>query len=269
MILDSDSNDFEALAVYSGPDRVIHSDEMREIVKNEKPKRRVSIGLGKLDNIVGGIEAGELIAIGGPTKHGKTLLCQTLTRNIVEAGGKVIWFSFEVPVYQFLQQMPEGVGFYCPSRLETKNLEWVFKRITESKIKFGTNVVFIDNLHHLVDLASARNVALDIGVVIRQLKRIAIAMDVTIFILCHSRKPSETKGALPEVSEWDLRDSSFIPQEADSTWMVQRKMEKESKRYLNKSFVKVCNHRRNGVIGEVVHLVKVGLLLEEDVSNEC
>ena len=200
MTQDTADIDIEGLLTYFGEDRVVHCKEIREDVKDRKPRKKIHIGIGALDTIVDGIEAGELISIGGPTKNGKTLLAQTLTRNIAEGGGKVLWFTFEVPVHQFLTQIPEVIGFYMPKTLVTKNLEWVFKRIAESKLKYGTDAVFIDNLHHLFDLAAMRNPNLDIGVVIRMLKRIAITLDVTIFILCHSRKPAESRGQLPEVS---------------------------------------------------------------------
>lgn len=256
---------------YSGADNIITSDEMRALLSTQHNTRRhMDIGLGRLNSIVQGIESGELIAIGGPTKHGKTLLCQTITRNLAEQGHKSLWFSFEVPVVQFLRQIPESVSFLLPKELRQKDMSWILDRMGEAKVKYDCSVVFIDNLHHLVDLGSSRNVSLDIGVTIRLLKRIALGLDIVIFILCHSKKPYETKGLPPEPSEWDLRDSSFIPQESDTTWMIQRCLDASSltNSYTTKSRVKVCNHRRTGAMNEVVPLVKIGQSLEEDLTHE-
>ena len=59
---------------------------------------------------------------------------------------------------------------------------------------------------------------------------------------------------------WDIRDSSFIPQESDSTWMVQRMITKKG---IEISKVKVCCHRRTGVLEKSLRLVQVGKLFDE------
>lgn len=257
----------ERLKSYDGPDRVVASDALREEFKN-RPKKSYSFptGLANLDEAIGSLESGELIAIGGPTKNGKTLLAQTITANLSAAGTGCLWFSFEVPERQFLSQMHESVKFYLPRELKQSSLGWLRERILEAKFKNNARVVFIDNLHHLVDFTTVRNVSLDLGVIIRALKRMAIELNVVIAVLCHSKKPAVDKsGNVPEVSEWDLRDSSFIPQECDSTIMVQRKLSKETGEVQNTAIVKVCLHRRTGTMGRVIHVVKVGDRLEEDV----
>lgn len=219
-------------------------------------------GLSRIDQAIGNLQTGELITIGGPTKNGKTLLAQTWTINLAAAGVHCLWFSFEVPERQFLQQMPESCEFYLPNELKFSNKNWLRDRILEGKLKFNTRVVFIDNLHHLVDFQMLRNISLDIGVVIRDLKRMAVELNAVVIILCHSKKSDNADGNPKEVSEWDLRDSSFIPQESDATIMVQRKC--REKIYSAQAIVKICLHRRTGAMGQIVHVIKVGQLLEED-----
>lgn len=253
---------------YAGDDRVITSDDMRAVIAAlPKPSFSFSTGLSRLDELMGRVETGELIAIGGPTKNGKTLLAQTMTEGFTADGAHCIWFSFEVPVRQFMTQIDEHVKFYLPQDLKQADLEWLRDRILEGKLKYDTRIVFLDNLHHLVDFATAKNVSVDLGVVIRCLKRMAIELNVAIFVLCHSRKPEiAPNGFIREVTEWDLRDSSFIPQECDSTIMVQRKINKDTKEFTAQAIVKVCLHRRTGTMGRKVHVIKTGERLEEDVT---
>ena len=257
------------LLTYQGKDRIVSSDTLRaDLEKEDRSFVHVfSTGIFSLDAAVGKLESGELIAIGGPTKHGKTSLAQTLTANLARAGANCLWFTFEVPPRQFLAQMPPEFRFYLPRELTLSKTDWVRERIEEAVLKFKTRIIFIDNLHHLFDIAVSRNPSLDIGNIIRLLKRTAVEFNVVIFLLCHSRKPTEFKGEVQECSEWDLRDSSFVPQESDSTWMIQRKMDPSTKIYSQEALLKVCNHRRTGAMGVKVHLIKTGPFLEEDVAH--
>jgi len=261
---------------YDGEYCVLSSDDIRKIIeKEEKITHNFNIGLSRVNDAIGGFETGELIAVGGPTKNGKTLFAQTLTVNLQSAGVNCLWFTFEVPVRQFLAQMPKSTVFFLPKKLQQGKLDWLRDRIWEGKIKHNSQVVFIDNLHHLIDFSTVKNVSLDMGVVIRFLKRLAVELNVVIVILCHSKKPASNE--VQEVSEWDLRDSSFIPQEADSTIMVQRKKNPDviiegrkmpkTEEYSNKAIIKVCLHRRTGTMGKVIHVAKVGNLLEEDITK--
>src|SRR3990167_780727 len=140
------------LAEYKGPDKIVSSTELRDILSKEKKiSYSFSTGLHHLDIAVDKIETGELIAIGGPTKHGKTLLAQTLTFHLSKAAVKCLWFTFEVPPRQFLTQVSEDIVFYMPQKLELYKINWLEERIEEAKLKYNTRVVFIDNLHHVFD----------------------------------------------------------------------------------------------------------------------
>ena len=251
-----------ALSQYDGPDKVISSFEMSKILEAQGHRvKKFQTGIMGLDAAVDGIQTGELIAIGGPRKNGKTLVAQTITCELIKQGVDVLWLSYEVGMEQFISSMPEGVKFYIPKKLQASDLDWLELRVREGKIKYQTRVVFIDNLHFLLDLAKARNVSLDIGQIIRKLKRMAIEHDLVMFILCHSRKMEMDKDGKPkEISDWDMRDSSFIPQESDTTWMVQRYVDDNGRQL---AMLKVCCHRRTGVIDSRITLIKSGKLLIE------
>lgn len=214
-----------------------------------------------LDEAIDGFREGELIAISGPTKMGKTLLAQTLTVNFAKQQHFPLWFSYEVPTRQFLSQFRELPLMYMPQRLKAHAMTWLEERIKESFEKYNTRIVIIDHLHYLIDLMKMRNASLEIGQVIRQLKGIAVNSGFVIFLLCHTTK-GKSDGNLTYES---IRDSSFISQESDCVLMIKRMPEEgETTARLRVEF-----HRRTGVFEQVVDLIKVnGYLQERSYHNE-
>lgn len=208
-----------------------------------------------LDRYTDGFWAGELITISGPTKNGKTLLAQTLTVNFSKQGKPALWFTYEVPARQFLSQFPELPVLYMPTKLKAHALDWLEERIMESFLKYRTRIVIIDHLHYLVDMAKMKTPSIEIGQVVRRLKGIAVNHELVIFLLCHTTK-GKADGSL---SYENIRDSSFVSQESDTVFMVQRKPDFGD----NAARVRVEFHRRTGVMEKTVDLVKEGGLLYE------
>lgn len=95
----------QTLREYDGEDRVISSHEMK-LALDRRPEARFSIKslIPSLDRYIKDFRDGELIAISGPTKNGKTLLAQTLTVNFEKQGQLALWFTFEVPASEFLER---------------------------------------------------------------------------------------------------------------------------------------------------------------------
>src|SRR3990167_7347576 len=180
----------EKLASYEGEDKIISSSEMKQILE-DNPTNVVNFksGFVTLDALVEGFEGGELTIVTGPSKMGKTTFCQTITKNIAEDGIRSLWFSYEMPVRQFLSKFGDNLPvFYLPQELKGRILPWLESRIWEAKLKYDIKVVFIDHLHFLVDLAKLRNPSLEIGAIVRGIKRIAIAHNIAIFLIAHLTK---------------------------------------------------------------------------------
>lgn len=252
------------LSLYRGEDEIISSVDLRKILA-DMPKSLVSFntGIPSLDRLTDGVRGGELIIVSGRTKHGKTALCQTITNNLHKAKTKSVWFTYEVPIGQFLEQMDPACEFYIPQILASNTLSWLKDRMIESWYKHGCRVAFIDHLHYLVDMAQLKNPSLQIGSLVRSLKRMAVDLNFVIFLVCHVRNIE--RGMEP--NEDDLRDSGFIKAEADTTWMVSRLIDKETKEAGSQARVRVCNHRRTGVMGRSVNLVKAGRYFEQYYSG--
>ena len=246
----------ESLKGYNGEDRVISSHEMK-LTLNQRPEAvtRVKSMIPSLDRYIEDFRDGELITISGPTKNGKTLLAQTLTVNFAKQGQPALWFTYEVPVRQFLSQFSELPMIYMPAKLKAHALDWLEDRIIESFEKYHTRIVFIDHLHYLVDMARMKSPSLEIGTVIRRLKGIAVNNELLVFLLCHTTK-GKHDGTLSYES---IRDSSFVSQESDSVFMVKRTPEDGE----NTAKLRVEFHRRTGVLEKVVDLTKIGGMLHE------
>ena len=253
----------EELKTYSGEDRVISSVEMDLLLKAQ-PEALVNVktGIPSLDQAMEGCRDGELIPISGPTKNGKTLMAQTLAVNMVKQQEFPLFFTFEVPARQFLDQIRENEALppmmYMPAKLKAHAIDWVEERMQEAFHKYHTRVAVIDHLHYLVDIARMKQPSLEIGTVIRALKSIAVNNGFVIFLLCHTKMGKHTDGLSYEA----IRDSSFISQESDSVIMIKRTPECGA----NVARARVEFHRRTGVMERVVCLVKQGSFL---VELEC
>jgi replicative DNA helicase len=207
----------EKFVSYSGDDRVV---KVQEAYEDEKKNQRpvfFGTGIGSLDCLIGGFKKGHLIVITGMPKRGKTTLAKTITKNNSDKV-KMLWFSFEESIYEFYQDI-DPCDFYVPRKLKYKDMSWLEERILESKIKYKTEVVFIDHLHYLFNLTSSmQNVTLLIGDLMRTLKRIAVDNELTIFVLAHTKKVEGNR--IPRAE--DVRDSALIANECDKMFVVHR-----------------------------------------------
>lgn len=246
----------ESFRQYSGDDQVVTSYELRDKLLSEKKTPHISIksGIPGIDHACQGFQDGELIIISGPTKNGKTLLAQTITANISSKKEYPGWFTYEVPPRQFLDQFSALPLFYLPQRNKAQDFEWFMERCLESYFKYHTRVFFIDHLHYLIDMARIKNTSLDIGTIVRRVKRFAVDNDFVIFLMAHIGK-NESE----QISYRDLRDSSFIAQESDTVIMIKR----TPKAGQNTAQVSVEFHRRTGIMEWMVDLEKQkGFLVE-------
>jgi replicative DNA helicase len=245
---------------YEGDDQVVTSYELRDKLLGEKTDPRVNAKslIPGIDRACEGFQDGELIIIAGPTKQGKTLLAQTLTVNFAKQKHNAGWFSYEVPARQFLDQFPILPLFYLPQQNKAQDFTWFMERCIEAHCKYNTRIFFIDHLHFLIDMARVSNPSLEIGAIVRRIKRFAVENDFIIFLLCHIRKNESD-----DLSYKDLRDSSFIAQDSDTCIMIKR----TPKEGQNTARARVEFHRRTGTMEWIVPLEKRHGLLVEVMQN--
>ena len=220
-----DLGKLQELVKYKGADRVVHFTDFLLDKANSKSNKRFVSGFSSLENKIQGIEAGEVVVITGHTKAGKTLFAESwihgMTKRDPEA--RAVIFSFEVQTEKLLikyQKSGLDLPIYVPLRLETMSFDWLYSRCLEAKLKFNCRIILIDHLHFLVDMNTKQNMSLNIGAFMRRLKKdIALDLDLAVILIAHQGQPKDKQ----EASLANMRDSSFIGQESDSTIVVTRR----------------------------------------------
>ena|SRR3990167_1401169 len=252
---------------YSGEDKIISSLDLAEMMKNRPAQTKIMSGYKELDDILDGFRHKQLIVLSGATKSGKTSFAIEITSRIKDFNP--MWLPFEEPaeelIQKFLDRNEQPPLFYTPQRILGNTLLWVEKKIIESKAKYNSQVVFIDHLHFLVDFGD--NMSQEIGKTMRSLKRLAVKWNIVIVLIAHLRK---TKiDAQPDLD--DLRDSSFIAQEADTVVIVWRETKKEAGEIIitNNINVSVQANRRTGKTGNVKMVYENGKFLMIDWRPEA
>jgi replicative DNA helicase len=246
---------------YDGEDKVVSSLDIAERLKNAPPEDFIPSGYLGLDSILKGFLKGQLVVISAATKSGKTSFCIELTSHMKDRNP--LWLPFEegAPelIQKFLDRGESPPLFFTPDRMTGNTIAWVEKKVIESKAKYNTKVIFIDHLHFIVDFGE--NMSVQIGRTMRELKRIARTLDVCIFLIAHLKKTK--MDTQPDLE--DLRDSSFIAQEADTVIMLWRQMKKEKGEVIitNNVNVSVQANRRTGKTGNVKFVFEDGKFKEE------
>lgn len=252
------------LIAYQGPDRIISSHELEEeLKKTEDTAFRVPTGVATIDRLhEGGLEAGELIVVTGPTGEGKTTLLMSITKNMSEAHVNSVWFTLEVTPRQFIKKITTaGILplFYLPKDNTDNQIAWLEERIIEAKAKHNVRVVFIDHLHQIFSMAkmdrSNMNVSLEIGDLTAKIKQIALNYNMIIFLIAHTK--DDPSGSSREPRKEDIRDSGLISRLADSiigVWRVPQDDKLDSTRRKpiaeedTKAKVRLFKNRRTGLL---------------------
>ena len=245
---------YYALQTYQGEDAVIDSLSIPNLLEKMPP--RINTGNYDLDKLTGGFGEENLVVISGPTGQGKTLFAQNLTAWLFKENHKTLWFSFEMSlseIYERFQHLEAKPVFYIPKSNVTRSMVWLERKIVEGMAKFDTKFVVIDHTHYLFNMKESDNVSLSLGDLIRRLKLIARKYGIIIFLIHHLTKTDSLEG--PTMG--DLRDSSFVGQEADYVIMVWRKPFKTTRRqvlmegiaYTNDMLVSVVKNRAYGKLG--------------------
>lgn len=240
---------------YRGEDEVVPISDIMELIDEEKRKHpfKLMSKIPTLDSILDGFRDGNLITISGATGNGKTLLCQNLTEVFTNNDTNCLWFSYEVPIGEFVEKFEVPPLFYVPKQMKGNTMEWIEKKIVEGIAKFDTKVVFIDHLHYLFDISAIGkgiNSSIAIGGIMRELKKLAIKWNVIIFLIAHIGKTITNE--MPGLEA--IRDSSFIAQESDLIIMVSRIKTKDKNGnlvYTDEAKISIEKNRRTGKNGWV------------------
>lgn len=256
-----------AMKVYSGEDELISSLDILEYLKTQPEEEKHMTGIKELDAILKGFRKNQLIVLAAPTKSGKSQMTVELAIRMPETNPVFIPFeeSAEELVSKFKDRNEVPPLFYTPKSITANTLDWIEKKIVEGIVKYNSKMFFIDHLHFIVPFSSDRLDA-RIGHTMRTLKTIAKEHGVIIILVAHLKK---TDVAVSPTLE-DLRDSSFVAQEADTVLMMWRESKRKDGVMIttNRTIISVQANRRTGSTGNVKLVFKDGRYHEENWEAE-
>lgn len=246
--------------------------ELIEKLKKEPKTPMMSTGTSELDEILsGGFEEGRLYILSAPTKNGKTVMAQTFMYNMALKGNASMIFSYEMGWQEIVSKFQEmdavtgnkntNIPLFMPMELHRGGGElqyqWLYEAMARAKEEKNIKLVVIDHLHFLLPLKDFNNTSFLIGGIVREIKRMSVALKLPIILIAHIAKIKDDKK--PDIS--DIRDSSFIAQEADVVMMMYRvknDLDKKHVRddstedsYSNKAILSVEADRKRGKTGKV------------------
>ncbi|MFW6130457.1 MAG: DnaB-like helicase C-terminal domain-containing protein [Atribacterota bacterium] len=217
-------------------------------------------------SIDGGFRGGELVTVSGQTGMGKTLLCETFTKKFEKQGFPCLWFSYEMSPYYLnakfldIKVNTKEAEIFSPVDLSNATIDFLRERVKEAKDKYACKFIFIDHLHYLIPLKSVKSSSLFIGGIVRELKKMAVQLNVIVFLIAHTKKIYQDE----ELDLSSIRDTSLIAQESDYVFLIERIKKDEDKKqkklekkvveteWTNKSRVKLAKNRRTGKLKNVI-----------------
>jgi len=211
--------------------------ELLKKLDEQGDKAKIPTFFQPIDDLVdGGFQGGELIIISGITKQGKTSLCQTLSYLQGKNNFPALWFTLEMSWQELIKkfrEIDEGEGskfttsdlpIFMPIDNSSLSLSWLDSQIKKAQKENHISCIYIDHLHFLLPLKDFnQNVSFLVGGIVRELKKIAVKRNIPIFLVAHTKK-MDTQDE-PDLNS--VRDSSFITQESDFTFLIWRQRAKK------------------------------------------
>lgn len=255
-----------AMSIYAGDDEIISSTDYIAAMarlRGNSDILKIMSGFPSLDAITEGFWEGNVVVISGPTKEGKTTLCQSFTINMEPQQILSLWFPFDTPGEELILRFTNPPLMYLPRKnAAEKKLDWIEKKVIEGIAKYGIRAIFIDHLGMLMKVTdNTSNYSTEMSSVMMELKEIAIKWRIVVFLNHHIRKIQAD--TVPNYQ--DLKDSSAVASDSDMVLMVWRKKSKREGiiTHENKAIVAVQTNRRTGKTG-IVQLIHAGDHFEEE-----
>lgn len=218
----------DALALMND-DSVVHIKDATE--RNGEYTDPFSIGFNEFDEAMkGGVRYGDLIGVAGKPKAGKTSVIQEISLRMAKNGNKCLWFSYELSIDNFYAKFKElgknidKLHIYCPKKMSSGNLHWIQEKIIESEEKYGCKFVFIDHLDFIAPKKKQNFEAMRLikDEICLELKRMAVDLEIVIFLITHVRKVSGRNIELNDIAE-----SGAVGKLSDFVFAVERESHEE------------------------------------------
>jgi replicative DNA helicase len=298
-IIDDLKSDIETLSVeksntLSGVSELdrpqAYKDAVIKLMKTGINKNKIPTFFKPVDEILdGGLQGGELVILSGPTKNGKSTMAQTWSYLQSRQGFSTLWFTLEMSWQELTKKFfdmdldgqvsgePTDIPLYYPLDNKNLSLEWLRQQIKEAKEKHSLSAVYIDHLHFLLPLKDFNtNVSFLIGGIVREIKKIAVEFDIPIILIAHTKKLDVDVN--PDINA--VRDSSFVVQESDFTFIIWRERIKQANGkfnvqtetnteiYTNMGTLALEANRRNGITKKIKIGMVAGRFYPEEEYNQ-
>lgn len=201
----------------------------------------LKVGLPNLDDMIGGLEGGDVIVIGARPAVGKSALVTQITTNLAEQGKKIGFYNLEMSdkqMYERFVASQSGLGLTRIRRAvkflgdEEKRFKMANNALAErsnivistgaktvSEIRsesrhMGFDVIVIDYLQLIKsDTFYRGNRVAEVGAISKAIKALAMELNIPIILLSQLNRASEGRETRePSMSE--LRESGDIEQDA-------------------------------------------------------
>lgn len=229
--------------------RRTNSKTLAEIAKENKSKyfverevKPLNLGFDKLDNLLGGLEGGDMIVVGARPAVGKSAFVTQITSNLAKQGKRIGFYNLEMQNKQVYERFVASESGIPLTRIRRANYflgdekerfdkvnEYLEQSdnivITSSGAKsvgdikaesrhMDYDIIIIDYLQLLkADTTYRGNRAAEVGEISRAIKNLAMELNIPIIALSQLNRASEGRDT-KEPSMAELREAGNIEQDA-------------------------------------------------------
>jgi replicative DNA helicase len=210
-------------------------------------EERIRLGLGKFDDLTGGVAFGEIVTVLARTAVGKSAIAQNVIQNVLGRYGDMglVFFSLEMPrlqVWERQLQIAAGIDRHMVmygyrtdrrkvpadelvrelgdrmlivdrSEIDLPRIKQFVRGATAAKLVKPVRFVAIDYLSLLDQGSAKQHLTERISVLARQIKQLAKELSVVVLLIAQTSR-SAGDGS-EEVGVLDARDSGAIEDSAD------------------------------------------------------
>lgn len=256
-------------------------ERLEKLHENKGALRGVPTGFIHLDNMLSGLQDGDLIILAARPSMGKTTLALDIARLAATKHNIPVGiFSLEMGSQQLVDRMLSAESQVNAWNMRTGNLhaESEFTKIRDSldrlskapifiddtpgnsimkmkstarklKLEHGLGMIIVDYLQLMTTSKNYDSMVNQVTEISRSLKSLAKELKVPVLALSQLSRAVESRGGRPRLS--DLRDSGSIEQDADVVMFIHREDKyKDQAEKTNIAEILIEKHR-NGPTGKV------------------